>query len=217
MKEIAVSEDIFARLEKIYDELQELYEGVANQLDFSCTGCPDNCCDSYFLHHTYLEWAYLWRGFSRLDASRQEELLERCRKYLVECERMESRGERPQVMCPLLDDGLCSLYTNRMLVCRTHGVPAKMVRPDGQALNFPGCFRCQDIVKEMDSKSTQPVVDRTPLLRELALLENELMGGKRHLMPRVKMTIAAMLVNGPPRIPLTHCEKNRDSQEGVTS
>jgi hypothetical protein len=113
-------------------------------------------------------------------------------------------------MCPLNENGRCILYTHRLMVCRTHGVPATMQRPDGKQLDFPGCFRCQELVKKrFVHESEVPHVDRTPLLRNLAMLENELMGGKRHLYPRIKLTIAQMVVNGPPSVATPHCERDR--------
>jgi hypothetical protein len=208
MKEICLPDELVSELEDIYLKLQGEYERVAGELDFSCEGCPDNCCDSYFLHHTYAEWAYLWMGVKQLPEDKQQELVERARENLVECEKAERRGERPQVLCPLLDGGLCSLYKHRLLVCRTHGVPASMTRPDGKSMRFPGCFRCQEIV-DARPDSRLPHVERTPLLRRLAQLENNLFDGKRHLVPRVRMTLAEMLVKGPPVRPPAHCERER--------
>ena len=208
MKEVLLSDALSEEIRKIYEEMESEYAEVARALKFSCDGCPDNCCDSYFLHHTYSEWAYLWQGFRKLDEARQQELMDRSRQYILECEKAEARGERPQVMCPLLDDGRCTLYSHRLMVCRTHGVPASMRRPDGQTLNFPGCFRCQEIVKKKFVHDSQaPHVERTPLLQRLVGVERELMGEKLHLYPRVKLTIAQMLVNGPPAIPTPHCER----------
>jgi hypothetical protein len=208
MKEVVLSKELSEEISRIYEEMESGYDVVARALKFSCDGCPDNCCDSYFLHHTYTEWAYLWKGFRELDEARQGELMERSRQYILACEKAEARGERPQVMCPLNDDGRCSLYVHRLMVCRTHGVPATMRRPDGQTLNFPGCFRCQEIVKKKfvhDSKA--PHMERTPLLQRLVAVERELLGEKPHVYPRVKLTIAQMLVTGPPTIPTPHCER----------
>lgn len=207
MKEVILSEQMVRELENIYEKLQQEYEKVAGDLNFSCSGCPDNCCDSYFLHHTYAEWAHLWLGIRQLEPKRQQALIARATSYLEQCERELAAGQRPQVMCPLNEEGLCALYKHRLLVCRTHGVPATMTRPDGQTLRFPGCFRCQDIVDGRDEQEQPPHVERTFLLRKLALLENELLENKRHLLPKVKITIAEMLVKGPPVIPLSHCEK----------
>jgi len=205
MKEVVLSEAQVAELENIYAGLQGEYSRIAAALDFTCTGCPDNCCDSYFLHHTYTEWSYLWRGLRQLPEADREALVERSRSWLEKCEESLAKSERPQVMCPLNDAGLCGLYHHRLLVCRTHGVPAAMTRPDGKILHFPGCFRCQELVKDNGGKSEE--VERTPYLRRLALLENSLLQNKRHLYPKIRMTIAEMIVKGPPSLPVPHCER----------
>ncbi len=207
MKEVILPEKLVTELEDIYQRLQGEYSRVADSLKFTCSGCPDNCCDSYFLHHTYAEWAYLWQGVRKLEPAKQKELIKKATEYLTLCEEAMVAGERPQVMCPLNDEGLCALYKHRLLVCRTHGVPATLTRPDGQSLGFPGCFRCQDIVELEFPDGDSPSVERTAMLKKLAFLENELLEGKRHRLPRVKMTIAEMLVKGPPTLPLAHCER----------
>lgn len=207
MREVRLSEELLLQVRGIYGKLEQGYTEVAAELGFSCTGCTDNCCDSFFLHHTYTEWAFLWLGFSRLDRSQQQEILLKSRNYLQQCDEAQKRGERPQVMCPLNEGGLCTLYEYRLLVCRTHGVPATLTRPDGQKLQFPGCFRCQELVQKEYGKAQPPHVERTPLLRELVMVENDLLDNKRKLMPKVKMTIAEMLVKGPPVLPVPHCKR----------
>lgn len=197
MKDVVVSEDLARRIQTLYEEMEASYNRVASELNFTCDGCEDNCCDSYFQHHTYLEWAYLWLGFRQLPQERQAALLEKAESYTRECRKALDRGERPQVMCPLCEEGRCVLYTHRLMVCRTHGVPASMTRPDGKSMHFPGCFRCQAIVEERQSTLC---VERTPLLKEMVLLENELMQGKRNLYPKIRLTIAQMLQQGPPRV-----------------
>jgi len=205
MREIQLSSAHVIELEDIYEGLQAQYEKIAADLEFTCSGCPDNCCDSYFQHHTYIEWAYLWQGMRKLSDERRDELIARSSKWQEECNSALAAGERPQVMCPLNDDGLCSLYHHRLLVCRTHGVPAAITRPDGQRLQFPGCFRCQELVEQRGGTDLE--VERTPYLRRLAMLENMLLENKRHLYPRVRMTIADMIVQGPPALPIPHCQR----------
>ena len=183
--------DLYARMEAAYDK-------VAAELDFSCQGCPDNCCDSYFQHHTYIEWAYLWDGVMALPEERRRELLARAERYVEECKASLAKGERPQAICPLIDDNLCSLYAHRLMICRMHGVPSAMTRPDGQAMRFPGCFRCQEITGD---RQDLPVVERTDFYRELVALEIDFLGPRRNLLPKVKMTLAEMLVQGPPKLP----------------
>jgi len=207
VREVVFPEELLGQLQGIYEALERDYDSVATQLGFSCKGCPDNCCDSYFLHHTYAEWAFLRLGFSRLGPRKQNEILQRSRAYIRQCEAVKKSGKRPQIMCPLNESGLCVLYEHRLLVCRTHGVPATLTRPDGQRLNFPGCFRCQELVQGKYGKAPPPYVERTPLLRKLVLLEDELLDNHRSLMPKVKITIAEMLVKGPPAVPIPHCQR----------
>ena len=83
-----------------------------------------------------------------------------------------------------------------------------MTRPDGQSMRFPGCFRCQEIVAEKyQQEQDAPVMDRTPLFQQMVSLESRLLGDKRHLLPRVKLTIAEMIVKGPPVVDTPHCER----------
>ncbi len=214
MKKIALPFELLKKLQEIYRTLEEEYDRVAGELVFSCRDCPDNCCDSYFLHHTYVEWAYLWMGLQELESEDLAEIEVKAGEYIQRCAKAEIRGERPQVMCPLNREGLCILYGHRMLVCRTHGVPARMRRPDGRVLRFPGCFHCQDIVEKADGKVEDLSVDRTPMLYQLAQLEAELLDHRRHLLPRVKMTIAQMIIKGPPTIPLLFCERKNPVTKG---
>lgn len=207
MGELTLPEHLAERIAELYGRMEDDYNRVAKAIDFSCRGCPDNCCDSYFLHHSYAEWAYLWRGLRRLEAEKLEKVRKRAKTYQEECRQAEEKGERPLVMCPLNEEGLCILYAHRLLVCRTHGVPARMRRPDGRLLQFPGCFRCQELVGEREKTGVKtPGVDRTPLLTELARVEEELLHYQRNLYPKVRMTIADMILAGPPAVP-PHCER----------
>ncbi len=208
MKELVLPEHLAEKMEQLYQQMEKDYSNVARALEFSCEGCPDNCCDSYFQHHTYAEWAYLWHGLRQMPQEKQDQIRGWAETYIAECRKAEDKGERPQVMCPLNEEGLCILYAHRLLVCRTHGVPARMRRPDGKVMPFPGCFRCQDIVEEREKTGLKtPHVERTPLLMELVNVEDEFLEHKRHMYPRLKLTIAEMIVNGPPSIPTPHCER----------
>lgn len=209
MKEIFLSPAMSRELADIYTAIELQYDQVAGTIGLTCSGCPSNCCDSYFLHYTYSEWAYLWEGIRALDDDTLETIIERSKDYVDESRAIIAHGERPQLMCPLLDDqGLCSLYSNRLMICRLHGIPAAMTRPDRQTLKFPGCFRCQEILLEKYEQETDvPFMDRTELLGKVAALESDLLGGKRHLFPKVKKTIAEMIVDGPPRVDKPFCER----------
>lgn len=181
----------------LYHDMEAAYDRSAKELEFSCSGCPDNCCDSFFLHHTYTEWAYLWHGLKKLDNNLLSTTIEKASDYIIESEASLAKGERPIIMCPLNAEGRCALYLYRMMICRLHGVPAAFTRPDGQQLHFPGCFRCQ----ELTSANKPPaVLDRTQFFQRLVSLEIELLGNKRLTAPKVKLTIAQMIVAGPPKL-----------------
>ena len=179
----------------LYRDMEEAYDSVAATLDFSCSGCPDNCCDSFFLHHTYTEWAYLWQGLHALNDRQLEEVREKSGAWLTAAEDALARRERPAVMCPLNSGGRCTLYPHRLMLCRLHGVPSAFTRPDGRRMEFPGCFRCQEQLAE---KKPGAVLDRTEFFRRLVELEMRLLGARQIHLPKVKLTIAQMIVQGPP-------------------
>ena len=194
-RSLVLSSELAAQLAALYQEMEAAYDAVASQLGFSCQGCPDNCCDSHFQHHTYIEWSYLWQGLRSLDADTLEAVERRARTCLLDCERQLARGQRPQAMCPLNVEGLCSLYSHRLMICRLHGVPGRLTLPDGRVEEFGGCHRCRDL--EL-AASSSAVLDRTPFLHRLAALEKELLLGLGRPVPRVRLTIAQMIVRGEP-------------------
>ncbi|MBU0729851.1 MAG: hypothetical protein KKE17_00950 [Proteobacteria bacterium] len=199
MKKKQLDQSLSSRLAGLYKYMEEAYDGVARQLSFSCQGCPDNCCDSFFLHHTYIEWAYLWEGLNLFAEEKRLEVVARAAGYVKQSEADFARGERPQILCPLNEEGRCILYSHRMMICRMHGVPSSFMRPDGKGMEFPGCFRCQGLVADVEET---PRVDRTRLYLELAALESEFLDHRRHVLPKVKKTLAQMIVFGPPQVPV---------------
>ena len=195
--EIVLPPQISQQVAALYAAMEEAYDRTAKAIHLTCTDCPDNCCDSYFLHHTYTEWAYLWEGLNLLAGERLETILAKAREYVLQSETSLARGERPMLMCPLNEAGRCTVYAHRMMICRLHGVGSTFTRPDGQTMQFPGCFRCQEIT--MDKTGTAPM-DRTDFFQQFVELELELLGQNRVPGPKVKLTLAQMIVKGPPRL-----------------
>jgi len=177
--------------------MEDAYERVAGKIGLSCHGCPDNCCNSYFQHHTYIEWAYLWEGIVSCSDEAQREFLHRAREYVKKSRVLLAQGVKPRIMCPLNDNRLCQLYEYRLMICRMHGVPNSFVRPDGKKVGFPGCFRCQELYSHLGEVL---ILDRTGFYRDIASLEMAFVGSKRKALPRVNLTLAEMLVQGPPQI-----------------
>ncbi len=190
--------DLAGKVARLYQDMETAYDGLARRLGFSCQGCPDNCCDSYFQHHTYTDWAFLWEGLRKLSEEKQNTVVGRATTCVAEYRRALAEGKRPVTMCPINEEGLCALYPYRLMICRMHGVPSAMTRPDGRRIEFPGCFRCQEMV---GGRSDISPLDRTPLYQRLVAIEMEWLGPRRSLLPKVKMTLAEMIVAGPPAFP----------------
>lgn len=186
------------RLADLYRQMDEAYAQAAQRLGLSCEGCADNCCTSHFQHHTHVEWAYLWEGMTALPEAQRQRYLGRARRAVAEAQAALARGERPEVMCPLNDAGRCGLYGHRLMICRLHGVPNLLRRPDGRVLTFPGCWKSQALCAKRDDV---PLLDRTPLYLRLAEVERSFVGAARlRRLPKVDLTLAEMLVAGPPEL-----------------
>ncbi len=186
---------VFRKLDSLYERMASAYSETSAEIGLSCEGCEDNCCTSYFQHHTYVEWLYLWHGMNSLPEAKRNEYIERSQDYVRNANAMLESGVRPKIMCPLNDNGLCGVYKHRLMICRMHGVVNTLRQPNGRQLSFPGCFKCQDLTKGM---ADVPVIDRTPLYKELVALEMGLLGKKIRSMPKVDFTLAEMIVMGPP-------------------
>jgi len=197
MQEELSREVLFQQLSRLYSDMEEAYDTVAEKIGLSCDGCRDNCCDSYFHHHTHIEWAYLWEGMKSCSDEARQAFIGKSKAYLEQTQSRSAQGEKPNIMCPLNDKGLCQLYKHRLMICRMHGVPNRLVRPDGKAFSFPGCIRSQELCANLEEV---PVLDRTDLYRRLASLEMAFLGPKIKALARVNLTLAEMIVNGPPEL-----------------
>ena len=186
---------VFRKLAALYGRMGQAYAAAAQAIGLSCDGCPDNCCTSFFQHHTYVEWAYLWKGLEALPGDRRQDYEARAEAYVREAQDALSLGGRPRLMCPLNNQGLCGLYEHRLMICRLHGVPTVSVRPDGARQEFPGCFKAQELCA---GRTDVAVLDRTALYRDLARLEMEFLGSRLRQLPRVDLTLAEMIVRGKP-------------------
>ncbi len=181
----------------MYSEMQEAYRKVADAGGLSCEGCGQNCCTSFFRHHTLVEWSYLWKGLMTLPEERRGLFIARARDYVDECRKALDARQVPTAMCPLNEGGLCALYDYRLMICRLHGTRNFLARPDGERLEFRGCWRFAELHPENEQA---PALDRTPFSRALAGLEMEFL--KRHKMgpQKIDLTLAEMILAGPPRI-----------------
>ncbi len=187
--------EFFARLERLYADMEMEYDNAAAQAGLSCKGCPDNCCTSYFQHHTHVEWAYLWEGLRTFPEQRLMEIRVKAADYVHAAEKLIKQQRVPDLMCPLNAEGLCILYAHRLMICRLHGVPNRFILPNGQTRAFPGCIRCQEVLA---GKETTPVLDRTGFYRRLAALEMDYLRELSNRPARIRLSLAEMIHLGPP-------------------
>lgn len=193
---------VFARLAELYADMERAYEETAHAAGLTCAGCEDNCCLTHFKHHTHVEWAYLWKGMLTLPEARRAEYLRRAQEVMAQCAAAQAAGVVPRVMCPVNDEGRCGLYAHRLMICRMHGTRNMLLRPDGQRQLFRGCYRFCGLTDGQPDADV-PTLDRTPFYRRLVELEMEHCTGKGtaqgRAAPRVSLTLAEMLVYGPPK------------------
>ena len=166
------------------------YDEVAGHYGFSCQGCEESCCFTVFYHHTYAEFLLLDQGLRSLKTSELDEVYGRARKVQDHLAKWSLSGaaEPPRAMCPLNRAGRCRLYAFRPMICRLHGIPHRLRRPDGRAISGPGCHQFEARCGEAAS----PYLDRTPFYRRLAQVEQ--MVRQRVQVPmRLNMTLAEWL------------------------
>lgn len=159
--------DYFLRLKDIYGEMAKRYSIVSDAIDFNCSSCNDNCCYTHFKHHTIIEYLYLMEGLSLLDEVVRDEVVEKSKEVAKETMLAEDEGRKIRIMCPLNKDGLCIMYEHRLMICRLHGTAHYFDTPKGR-MSGPGCYRFEDL--SMGKKSI-PMLDRTDIYRDLAMLE----------------------------------------------
>jgi len=179
------------RLALLFEQMDAAYSAVAGQYGFQCHGCVDNCCQTRFYHHTLIEYLYLMEGMHALGAGAKREILLHARQVCEKMAEADRRGKAFRVMCPLNRDERCILYPYRPMICRLHGIPHELRRVDGSVVKMPGCdaffSQCRD-----SGKTDYIRFDRTPLYRQMAMLEKEFRLATGANDP-IKLTVAQML------------------------
>ncbi len=179
------------RLAALFERMDQAYAAVADQYGFHCSGCKDNCCLTRFYHHTLLEYLYLIDGLRQLDATTWQAVRRQAVTVDAQMARAERRGESSRIMCPLNENGRCLVYPHRPMICRLHGIPHELHRPDGKILKNPGCDAFFDQIRK-NGKSDYIPFDRTPFYRDMAMLEKQLRSQTGYH-EKIKLTVAQML------------------------
>ena len=177
------------RLKEIYAAMDGKYQEAADYYGFECTGCEDNCCLTRFYHYTLIEYLCIKEGFHCLENRKQVEVKQRSLAVCRKTDEADKKGRPVQQMCPVNFGSLCVLYPYRPMICRLHGIPHELQRPDQGILNSPGCgtfaLKCHG--------KKRFKFDRTPFYMQMAALEKE-MKQAVGMTQKIKMTVAQMIV-----------------------
>jgi hypothetical protein len=189
---------MFQELSRLFRDMDEAYGQAAAAHGFICGGCEDNCCRTRFYHYTLNEYVYLRIGLSQLPQPDQQRIYSKAQQAVNEMDAADQQGLSVKTMCPLNENERCRLYGYRPMICRLHGIPHQLLRPDGQRQVGPGCGdfdrRC--------GMSGRIFLDRTPLYAGLADLERRIRR-KLGFEGKLRMTIAHILtqkIDGLPDI-----------------
>ncbi|UCD83201.1 MAG: hypothetical protein JSW26_31465 [Desulfobacterales bacterium] len=179
----------FERLRYLFAEMDRAYAAASGHYGFECAGCEDNCCQTRFYHHTYLEYLFIREGFDTLERPQRQRVRTTAQAVCRQIAQADHDGKSLRLMCPLNNEGLCTLYAYRPMICRLHGIPHELHKPGGPVVHGPGCA----IFDERCSSQTYYQFDRTPFYLEMAGLENSFKRAAG-LTGRVKLTVAEMIV-----------------------
>lgn len=174
---------------RLFAQMDAAYGNAAKNAGFVCNGCKDNCCRTRFYHHTLMELLYLKSGLAALPPLPQQRIMDRADAAARQMETLEHQGRPVRVMCPLNEQDRCILYAHRPMICRLHGIPNAMRRPDGRILTGPGC---DDYYLQCGPAGGDPL-DRTPLYTAMADLERRLRD-RLGFTGKIKLTVAQMIL-----------------------
>ena len=177
------------RLRTIFKAMDAAYDRAAAAYGFHCTGCKENCCMTRFHHHTLLEHLLLKDGLTALSARARQAAINRAADVCRQSTVGDPRAAAPRIMCPLNLTDRCLTYAYRPMICRLHGIPHELHRPNGEVLYGPGC---EAFSKQCGRQRYVPF-DRTTYYRELAALEGELRQASAFA-DKIRMTVAEMVV-----------------------
>jgi hypothetical protein len=177
------------RLQHIFRAMDRSYIRAIDHYGFGCHGCLQNCCQTRFHHHTYLEYLYVRAGFEKLDLQTQRKVQSLAGEVCRETAKAESEGTPVRFWCPLNCDERCILYAFRPMICRLHGIPHEIQKPGQVAVYGPGCGTFDDRC----ANKSYFKFDRTPFYFEMATLESEFREAAG-LKDRIKMTISEMII-----------------------
>ncbi len=184
------------QIEGLYTRMDKAYSDISQAHGFHCQGCQDNCCETWFFHHTFGEYIAIMKGCNLLEPNVFDEALDRAKKVIKQVNTFHDNPDAFRTMCPLNQDGKCLIYEHRPMICRLHGVHYQFTMPNKVVHQGPGCQAFEDMAK---ISGVEAVLDRSPFYMEMSALEKDLRQAVGFT-KKIKMTVAEMLArqNGKP-------------------
>ncbi|MEJ2158660.1 MAG: hypothetical protein P8X96_25315 [Desulfobacteraceae bacterium] len=186
---LKIPEEFEMEIARLFAHMDAAYDSAAKKAGFLCNGCKDNCCRTRFYHHTLVELLYFQSGLAAVPLLQQQRIRDRARDAARRMEALEDDRRPVRVMCPLNEQERCMLYAHRPMICRLHGIPNVLRRPDGRSLTGPGC---DDYYLQCGPTGGDPL-DRTPLYTAMADLERRLRA-RLGITSKIKLTVAQMIL-----------------------
>lgn len=159
-----------AALHSLFAEMDAAYEKAAADAGFVCRGCEDNCCMTWFHHHTLAEVLALCEGLRAMPENSRSLAVQKARDVLLSRKAHNDADGPFRAWCPLSSGGRCIAYAHRPMICRLHGLAWKMTLPYGVVQQGPGC----EVFGRRPPVAKEPALDRTPFYRRLAAIEKDL-------------------------------------------
>jgi Fe-S-cluster containining protein len=179
----------FNKLDNLYIKMDKAYTKAASHYGFECNGCEDNCCRSFFHHHTFIEKDYLLSKANEL-APETKKILKKSAALYLDSVSQDGAAKEGRPLCPLNKDDKCILYSVRPMICRLHGIPHHLNIPGRAIKENPGCDAGASFFNSKDYYA----FDRIPYYKEMVEIEKEYRKaiGKSD---KIKVTISHMLLD----------------------
>ena len=130
--------NLFKKLELLYIKMDKAFDKAASHYGFRCNGCEDNCCKSFFYHHTFIEKDFLLSKANDFTHDKKLSLKKNAGLYLNSVSH-ENKDSNNRPLCPLNKNNLCILYNQRPMICRLHGIPHHLNISGKEIKQTPGC------------------------------------------------------------------------------
>ena len=126
-------------LELIHKRMIDKYFEEQAPYLFCKEGCS-HCCERGQFPVSNIEMEYIMIKFAHLDNDKRKKILENIQELIKEKQENNISTEDYFYKCPFLLDNKCSVYDNRALICRTHGLMFFIEdNKDGEKIKIPFC------------------------------------------------------------------------------